>query len=145
MLQNSVAKFYCHVNYYGHPVKNRLRGERERLEFSQAGLARALAISRETIRLYETGEIAPGSEVLARMASLGFYVQYILTGTYSKNLDRVAEDAGIYKAGKGAGALSREEEVLVDKYRHLKPGDRTRAQALVDVLASAGVKKDKTG
>lgn len=79
------------------------------------------------------------------MAALGFDAQYIITGTRSKNIDRVAEEAGIYKAEKGAGALSREEEVLVVKYRQLKPGDRTRAQAVLDAFASTVAKKKETG
>lgn len=55
---------------------------------------------------------------------------------------RLGEEIKNYK--KGVGALSREEEVLVEKYRHLKPGDRTRAQAIVDALVTT-VKKNETG
>lgn len=70
-------------------------------------------------------------------------VQYILTGIRSTNLDQVAEESGTYiKTTQGVGALSRDEEALIDHYRHLPPGDRTRAQAIVDALAqSFGAKK----
>ncbi len=79
------------------------------------------------------------------MAALGFDVQYILTGIRSINIDRVADEAGNYNAEKGAGTWSREEQALVEKYRQLKPGDRTRAQAIFDALASTTVKKKDTG
>lgn len=51
---------------------------------------------------------------------------------------RVGEEPGLYnkKDEMGVGALSRDEGALVKKYRHLKPGDRTRAQEIINVLDS---------
>lgn len=58
---------------------------------------------------------------------------------------RAGEEPGLYKNEEmGVGALSRDEGALVKKYRHLRPADRTRAQEIVDVLASAkGVGKQE--
>ena len=127
-------------------VGKRIKELREKRGISRAVMAHALDIRESKIQDIERGKQKVPSDLLTQLSKyFDVDIEYILTGARSKNLDHVAEEAGTYKAEKGAGALSREEEVLVDKYRHLKPGDRTRAQALVDVLASAGVKKDKTG
>lgn len=73
-------------------------------------------------------------------------VQYILTGVRSNNLFKVTEETETpFRTEKreGAGALSREEEVLVRKYRQLPPKKRTHAQAVVDALGFNGRKKEK--
>lgn len=126
----------------------RLKEERNRIGLSQQALADKLGSAKATIQNWEGAggrETQTPADKLEACARLGMDVQYILTGTRSKNLDRVAEEAGTYQAEKGAGALSREEEMLVEKYRQLKPGDRTRAQAVLDAFASTEVKKGKTG
>lgn len=64
----------------------RLTEERARLGFTQANLARELAVSREGLRLYETGQREIGAEFLARTVPFGFDVQYILCGMRSANL-----------------------------------------------------------
>jgi hypothetical protein len=53
-------------------------------------------------------------------------------------------EAGTYKIEKGVGART-DKEILLDRYEHLSPGDRTRIQAVADAfIAAVGVKK-KTG
>lgn len=126
----------------------RLKEERNRIGLSQQALADKLGSAKATIQNWEGAggrETQTPADKLEACARLGMDVQYILTGTRSDNLRRVAEETGIYKAEKGAGALSREEEVLVEKYRQLKPGDRTRAQAIIDALDATQVKKKETG
>lgn len=122
----------------------RLKDERNRLGLSQQGLADYLSVAKATIQNWEGAggrETQIPADKLETCAKRGMDVQYVLTGTRSTNLDRVAEETGTYKVEKGVGTLSREEEVLVEKYRHLKPGDRTRAQAIFDALATTQVKK----
>lgn len=46
---------------------------------------------------------------------------------------RVAELASQYDTG----AFTRDEQILIEKYRSLPPGDRTRTQTIVDALAHA--------
>jgi len=64
----------------------RLIEERGRLGYSQSGFARQLEVSHEGLRRYEMGLREPGVEFLARTATLGADVQYILTGVRSANL-----------------------------------------------------------
>jgi len=68
----------------------RLIEERTRTGFSQADFARKLDITREGLRLYESGQRGISAEFLARTAMLGTDVQYILTGVRSSNLQEVA-------------------------------------------------------
>lgn len=67
----------------------RLTEERARLGITQANLARELGVSREGLRLYETGQREVGGEFLARAAKLRFDVQYILCGLRSTNLAKI--------------------------------------------------------
>lgn len=56
-----------------------------------------------------------------------------------------ANDApGAYRTQKEVGALSKEEEMLVKKYRQLQSKERTQAQAVIDALASAKIPKKRT-
>jgi len=77
------------------------------------------------------------ADLLSACARLGMDVQYILTGVPSSNMNRVAEEAGAYRVErKGPAALSKEEQRLLEKYRRLKPQQRTHAQAIVSTLVS---------
>lgn len=64
----------------------RLTEERARIGYSQADFARKLEVSRETLRRNERGESGLGAEFIAKSASFGIDVQYVLTGVRSKNL-----------------------------------------------------------
>lgn len=128
----------------------RLREERERIGQTQAGLAVELGVSKQTVQNWEgTGgkKTAIPSDKLEGCVKLGMDAQYILTGVRSANLERVAEEAGSYnKEPQGVGALSKEEEALVKKYRQLDPGKRAHAQEFVYAMASAAMKTmKKTG
>lgn len=123
----------------------RMAEERARLGLSQQDVANACDGTREAVGKYERNVNVPGGEMLRSLAKIGMDIQYILTGTRSKNLDRVAEEAGTYKAEKGVGALSKEEEKVVEMYRHLQPQERTRLKAIIDSLVSAGIKNKDIG
>ena len=68
----------------------RLTEERSRLGYSQADFARRLDMSREGLRLYETGQRGMGAEFLAAAATIGLDVQNVVTGVRSMN----ASDGG---------------------------------------------------
>lgn len=64
----------------------RLVEERTRLGYSQADFASKAGVSREGLRLYESGQRGMAAEFLAEAAELGVDVQYVLCGVKSKNL-----------------------------------------------------------
>jgi hypothetical protein len=71
-------------------------------------------------------------------------VQYIVTGVSSSNLNRVAEETGSYRVEpKRSPALSPDEHRLLEKYRRLKPSQRTQAQTIVGALIPAEGKAGK--
>lgn len=121
---------------------SRFEEERLRRGRTQESLAKEIGVNRRTISRIENGDTPPAGDLLSAVARLGFDVQYILTGVRSENLYKVAEPEGDYKATTGRGALAKDEEVLVNKYRQLRPADRTRAQAIVDALVTVEIKKD---
>jgi len=124
---------------YSSPM--RLKEERQRLGLSQTALAKALGVTKWTVINYERtcGRGTPiPANLLSACARLGMDVQYIVTGVPSANLHRVAEEAGTYEVErKEASSLSSGEQQLVEKYRRLKPRQRSHAQAIVDALISA--------
>jgi len=63
----------------------RLVEERTRLGYSQRDFASKLDVTNMTMRRYEIGEREVSSELLARAATLGLDVQYVLTGVASAN------------------------------------------------------------
>lgn len=69
----------------------RLVEERTRLGYSQADFAHQTDVSRERLRLNETGRSGISAELLARAAQLGLDVQYVVTGIRSNNIKDVAE------------------------------------------------------
>jgi len=118
----------------------RLKEERTRLGLSQSALAESLGVTKWTVINYErpSGRGTPiPADSLSACARLGMDVQYILTGVPSANLNRVAEEAGSYRVERnGRPTLPKEEQKLLEKYRRLKPTQRTHAQAIVSALVS---------
>lgn len=78
-------------------IAARLIEERERLDYNKAAFARLLGINSETLRLIEAGKSAFRVDVLARGASAGIDVQYVLTGVRSQNTETVAQEIGFEK------------------------------------------------
>ncbi|KAB2772135.1 transcriptional regulator [Brucella anthropi] len=113
-------------------IAARLSEERERLGYNKAAFARLLGINAETLRLIEAGKSTFRVDVLARGASAGIDVQYVLTGVPSKNTEKVAEEIGFEKqvikgnvSGVGfAGAGSKVQ--IVNTQKHIT---RTKVEA----------------
>lgn len=114
---------------------------------TQIALAKALGVTKWTVINYERtgGRGTPiPADLLLACSKLGMDVQYIVTGIASSNLNRVAEEAGSYQVEpKRPGALPKEEQRLLEKYRRLKPAQRTHAQAIVEALIVPGAKAGK--
>jgi transcriptional regulator with XRE-family HTH domain len=125
----------------------RLKAERTRLGLSQVALGQALGVTKWTIINYERtgGRGTPiPADLLSACSRLGMDVQYIVTGVSSSNLNRVAEETGSYRVEpKRPPALSPDEHRLLEKYRRLKPSQRTQAQTIVGALIPAEGKTAK--
>lgn len=78
----------------------RLTEERKRLNLKQVEFANLCGVGRATQIRYEAGENKPDSDYLAKIATLGVDVGYVLTRIRSLT------------------TLSSEEQVLVDHYRN---------------------------
>lgn len=125
----------------------RLRSERHRLGLTQIALARALGVTKWTVINYERtgGRGTPiPADLLSACSRMGMDVQYIVTGVSSSNLNRVAEEAGSYRAEpKLPAVLSKDEQHLLEIYRRLKPSLRAQARTIVEALKPAAGKAGK--
>ena len=126
-------------------IGHRLAEERRRLGKTQVDFAELAGVGRASQENYEAGRRSPDATYLKKIAKVGADIQYILTGVRSTNLKDVAEDSATYKVNKGIGALSREEEKVVEMFRAIRPEDRTAIKKVVTSLASASEEKGKTG
>lgn len=115
----------------------RLAEERGRLGISQGEFCRLLGIATETLRRYENGQREMGAEFVAKAATVGVDVQYLLLGIRSANA-REAEKAvaspgvavGAGNNGNVIGVVSGGTVHQVHTQRHVqktvaevKPGD----------------------
>lgn len=103
-------------------IGERLRAERERLGFNQEGFAALAGAHRKSQGNYESDARVPDAAYLAAIATAGADVLYILTG----------QRAG---GAPAALALTREEEALLDNFRHCPPDARRAIKATSDALA----------
>lgn len=81
----------------------------------------AVRLSADQVRDLQTGRVGT------------WQILQILASGEDHGGQRVAELASQYDTG----AFTRDEQILVEKYRSLPPGDRTRTQTIVDALAHA--------
>lgn len=84
-------------------LSERIREERERLDFNQREIAEKCGISREMWGKYERAISFPGGEVLFLFAAIGADINYIMTG---QRTVKVSEDNPGY-------ALSEDEKALL--------------------------------
>ena len=107
---------------------DRLREERVRLGMNQTEFGVFGGVTKKTQMLYESGERAPNTDYLAAIVAAGADAMYILTGVHSCPSDSLP--------------LTREEECLVDNYRHTSESGKAALQAVFAAFAqSEQVKK----
>lgn len=124
----------------------RLKAERKRLGMTQQEIAEKVCITRETWSRYESAKIAPGSEVLLGLVTLGVDTNYVLTGERLvpiENIDKApaltsAEDLGTYKTGL---QLSAEELELIRCYRYATQDGKKSIEDIAKLLAAQKTKK----
>lgn len=75
-------------------IGNRLREERERLKLSQPSMAGAAGTTKRTQFAYETDKTPPKASYLAKVASLGVDVGYVITGVRAENVAHTPTEMG---------------------------------------------------
>ncbi|MFN7184498.1 MAG: helix-turn-helix domain-containing protein [Thermomonas haemolytica] len=113
----------------------RLVEERARIGYTQADLAKKTGMSREGLRLYETGQRSINGEFLAVAAGYGIDVQYVLTGVRSMNAAKAEAAASpaisvsgaanieqFPQAGSNITQITTQRHVTTTK-AEVKPGD----------------------
>lgn len=121
----------------------RLRNELDRLGLSMAEAARRIdEEDSQGLRDVCSGRKRASAELVAKLATTGADVLYILTGVRSG----VAPVLGVEeeRAGYSVEVLSREEQALLDNYRHCPKDGQEAIKATSAAFAkSRGVKKGK--
>ncbi|PRO74922.1 hypothetical protein C6Y40_03765 [Alteromonas alba] len=92
---------------------NLLKAERERLGLKQSQVFEHIGVSKGTFIRWEQDAPIP-SDKLAGLASLGFDINYVVTGKRSVNTKRVAEIVELI------------ESLLVEHGRHVSPKGKAR-------------------
>lgn len=95
----------------------RISEERKKLGLNQAEAGEICGVSREMWGKYERDKAVMGTEVLSNFAKAGADVLYILTGE------------------KKESSLSRDEEILLDNYRHSSKKNKDILKATSDAFA----------
>lgn len=108
-------------------IGHRLREERERLGLTQPVFAELAGAKKRTLIDWEKDVSSPTAVQLAQLAAAGADVLYILTGQRTGGASPPAP----------ARALARDEEILLDNYRHCPPDARAAIKATSDALARA--------
>lgn len=126
----------------------RLTEERVRAGFrSQRDFASKLGIAGETLRRYESGLREIGAEFMAKAASVGVDVQYVLTGVPSANKDEAVHAAqpAVQVTGGSANviAMNNGHVTMIATQRHVtnttvevKPGDGHISEAQAVTLTA---------
>jgi len=118
-------------------LTSRLKEERERLCLPQKQLIEGCGVTKQTVIRWEAGASIP-SDKLAKLAELGFDVLYVVTGIRAGTLPDTAPPLTMAN-------LSREEEVLLDNFRHSSAKARAAIKATSDALAQRDIGKGKVG
>lgn len=121
-------------------ISVRLSEERNRLRLTQDEVARCCSVSASTVRAWEKERAIP-CDKLALLISIGFDVQYIISGCYSVNMDQVGLGHGECKplshAAKQGSESSYEQELLMG-YRELSDDEQRNVRVFINALTKKG-------
>lgn len=106
-------------------ISQRLREERERLGLSQSDAADLTGQSRKSQGRYESGERSPDGVYLAKLASAGADILYILTGQRASPALQQAE------------AIERKHGLLIDRVNQVEGISEAARQRIAAELAEA--------
>ena len=111
----------------------RLKEERERLNFSQVQFAELVGATRKTLFNWETGVAAPNANVLAAWAAHGMDVLYVVTGQRSQPVPPQA-------------LLPEGDRILLDNFHAAPPQVQTGIETTLGAFApGAGTAAAKRG
>ena len=116
-----------------------LEAERKRLQKTQEEMAELGGVKPRTYAYYASGERMPDAAFLVAIAAAGADVQLILTG------EAPALRAEQERAGYSVEVLSKEEQALLDNYRHTPEDKQAAIREVGAALAQSGGGKRKTG
>nr|WP_249173458.1 helix-turn-helix transcriptional regulator [Burkholderia dolosa] len=107
-----------------------MKEERERLGLNQTKFGELGGVSKKAQIDYEKDVFSPNARYLEAVAKGGVDVLYVLTGA---------------RTPTAAASLSREEEALVDNYRHSSPEDQAAMRRTATALAEPKKHKSRNG
>ncbi|WP_175784262.1 helix-turn-helix domain-containing protein [Burkholderia ambifaria] len=108
-------------------IGDRLREERVRLGLSQEDFGAIGGVKKLAQGNYEKGMRVPDAAYLAAIAAAGVDVLYVVTGTRAVPIE---------------STLSRDEEALLDNYRHSAPDGQAAVRRTASALAQSRKKND---
>lgn len=121
---------YEHVKWYFSFMSTFLQLERRRLGFSAAEVVNRIGGSRATYTRWESGSPIPSNKLL-ELNKLGFDVLYVVTGQRSQKINNTQEEIN----------LSKEEQVLLDNFRHCSIDAKAALKATSNALTQQDFKK----
>ncbi|WP_418122570.1 helix-turn-helix domain-containing protein [Variovorax sp. 160MFSha2.1] len=120
----------------------RLKAERSRLRLSQAAMAEAGGVGLNSQSNYENGHRSPDAEYLARVATIGVDVTYLLTGVRALPLSAPgASDSSDATGDSVMRSVTREEAALLDNYEAADERGRAAARSVLNALTQSQPKR----
>lgn len=110
----------------------RLRKTRELLGVTQDDMSARLKVSKRSYCAYEAGDTAPSAKLLTALAENGVDVAYLLTGIRAAAPALAVEPE---REGYSVEVLSKEEQALLDNYRHCPKDGQDAIKATSAALA----------
>lgn len=119
-------------------LEKRLRDERERLGLTLVEFGAIAGAGKTTVINWEKGSSAPDAVQMAALVAQGVDALYVLTGERSESGKLSAEQQ---KAGYTVEVLTKEEQALLDNYRHAPEIGKRAVEATVEAVATKPTKR----
>lgn len=120
-------------------IGNRLKEERERLGLTQPDFAAAAGAAKRTLIEWEKGKTSPSVVQLSALSEIGVDAVYVLMGIRSP-----AAPASLVEqqqAGYSTEVLSKDEQALLDNYRHCPQEAKQQIEASSALYAQLSKKR----
>ncbi|HAT50780.1 MAG: helix-turn-helix transcriptional regulator [Nitrospirae bacterium] len=127
-------------------MKDRLLQVRKHLGETQRGVSQRLALGANSWQVYEQGKSEPGSDLLRKLANLGFDVNWILTGEGSMLRNQPAptdphvKDSAYCMTSSDVAIVVYEMSQLI-KTRRMTVDDPMKLAILIQAVTEKGLEK----